>query len=155
MRYASRMKGQKKSLCTQRYRGSVNVRWFHLCSRVLHWLCCPRPLHCPFLPQKPSSAPIPFHEISLPTQMWYPFPKTNNLLLSFKALNLTMRVRRCIKGTLRKIIFLYATQSKKVKKTGNPTYFFCSCARKKLNQSQKGCQNMRQSQRKRQNQKRR
>ena len=34
------------------------------------------------LPQKPSSAHIPFHEISLPTQMLYLFLKTNTLLLS-------------------------------------------------------------------------
>ena len=41
------------------------------------------------------------------------------------------------------------------RKQENQTVFFCSCARKKLNQSQKGYQNMRQSQRIRQNQKRR
>ena len=45
-------------------------------------------------------------------------------------------------------------QKKNQKNPGKPTYFFCSCARKKLNQSLKGCQSMRQSQRKRQNQKR-
>ena len=96
-----------------------------------------------------------FHEISLPTQMLYPFLKTNTLLLSFKARNMTMRVRRPLKGTLRKKIRSHATQSKKVKKTRKPNCFFCSCARKKLNQSQKGHQNIRQSQRRRQNQKRR
>ncbi|DAA13283.1 TPA: hypothetical protein BOS_25393 [Bos taurus] len=92
---ASRMKGRKKTLCQQRYRGSV------------------------------------------------------------KAQNMTMRVRRPLKGTLRKKIRSYATQSKKVKKTRKPNCIFCSCARKKLNQSRKGYQNMRQSQRRRQNQKRR
>ena len=46
--------------------------------------------------------------------MLYPFLKTNTLLLSFKAWNMTIRVRRPIKGNLRKKIRLYATQSKKV-----------------------------------------
>ena len=105
--------------------------------------------------QKPSSAHIPFHEVSLPTQMLFPFLKTNTLLLSFKAWNMTMRVRRPLKVTLRKKIRSYATLSKKVKKTRKPNCFFCCCARKKLNQSRKGYQNMRQSQRRRQNQKRR
>jgi len=72
-----------------------------------------------------------------------------------KAWNMTMRVRRPLKGTLRKIIWSYVTQSKKVKKTRKPKFFFCSCARKKLNQSRKGYQNTRQSKRRRQNQKRR
>ena len=67
--------------------------------------------------------------------MLYPFLKTNTLLLSFKARNMTMRVRRPIKETFGSKIQLYATQSKKVKKTGKPTYFFCPCACKKLNQS--------------------
>ncbi|ELR50350.1 hypothetical protein M91_11854, partial [Bos mutus] len=95
MQCASRVKGRKKTLCPQRYRGSVKAR------------------------------------------------------------NMTMRVRRPLKGTLRKKILSHATQSKKVKKTRKPNCFFCSCARKKLNQSQKVYQNMRQSQRRRQNQKRR
>ena len=105
--------------------------------------------------QKPSSAHIPFHEVSLPTKMLFPFLKTNTLLLSFKAQNMTMRVWRLLKGTLRKKIRSYATLSKKVKKTRKPKCFFCCCARKKLNESRKGYQNMRQSQRRRQNQKRR
>ena len=41
------------------------------------------------------------------------------------------------------------------RKQENQTVFFCSCARKKLNQSRKGYQNTRQSKRRRQNQKRR
>ena len=152
---ASRVKGRKKTLCPQRYRGSVKVRWFHLCSPRSPLMLLPRPIHCPWLPQKPSSAHIPFHEISLPTQKLFPFLKTNTLLLSFKARNMTMRVRRPLKGTLRKIIWSYATKSKKVKKTRKPNCFFCSYEVKKLNQSRKGYQNMRQSQRRRQNQKRR
>ena len=72
-----------------------------------------------------------------------------------KAWNMTMRVRRPLKGTLRKKIRSYATQSKKVKKTRKPNCFFYSCAHKQLNHSRKGYQNMRQSQRRRQNQKRR
>jgi hypothetical protein len=103
----------------------------------------------------PSAAHIPFHEISLPTQLVSSFLKTNALLSSFKAGNMTMRVRRPLKGTLRKKIQSYGTQSKKVKKTRKPICFFCSCARKKLNQSRKGYQNTRQSKRRRQNQKRR
>ena len=73
--------------------------------------------------QKPSSAHIPFHEVSLPTQMLYPFLKTNTLLLSFKARNMSMRVRGTLKGTLRKKIRSYATLSKKVKKTRKPNFF--------------------------------
>ena len=67
--------------------------------------------------------------------MLYPFLKTNTLLLSFKARNMTMRVRRPLKGTSRKKIRSYATHSKKVKKTRKPNLFFCSSAHKKLNQS--------------------
>ena len=52
--------------------------------------------------------------------MLYPFLKTNTLLLSFKAWNMTMRGTRSLKGTLRKKIRSYATQSKKVKKTRKP-----------------------------------
>uniref|UniRef100_A0AC11D134 Uncharacterized protein n=1 Tax=Ovis aries TaxID=9940 RepID=A0AC11D134_SHEEP len=74
---------------------------------------------------------------------------------SVKARNTTMRVRRPLQGTMRKKIRSYATQSKKVKKTRKPNCFFCSCGRKKLNQSRKRYQNMRQSPRRRQNQKRR
>jgi len=40
-----------------------------------------------------------------------------------KAWNMTMRVRRPLKGTLRKIIWSYVTQSKKVKKTRKPKFF--------------------------------
>ena len=105
--------------------------------------------------QKPSSAHIPFHEISLPTQMLYPFLKTNTLLLSFKAWNMTMRVRRPLKGTSRMKIRSYATHSKKGKETRKPNSFFCSSACKTLNQSRKGYQYMRKSKRTRQNQKRR
>ena len=43
-----------------------------------------------------------------------------------------------MKGTLRKKIRSYAMQSKKVKTTRKPNCFFCSCARKRLNQSRKG-----------------
>ncbi|XP_055282853.1 spermatid nuclear transition protein 3-like [Moschus berezovskii] len=56
---------------------------------------------------------------------------------SLKARNVTMR------KTLRKKIRSYATQSKKVKKTRKPNWFFCSCARKTLNQCRKVYQNMR------------
>ncbi|XP_052519783.1 spermatid nuclear transition protein 3-like [Budorcas taxicolor] len=74
---------------------------------------------------------------------------------SVKARNMTTRVRRPLKGTLRKKIRSYATPSKKVKKPREPNSFLHSCACEKLNQSRKGYQNMSQSQRRRQNQKRR
>ena len=151
---ASRVKGRKKTLCPQRYRGSVKVRWFHLCSPRSPLMLLPRPIHCPWLPQKPSSAHIPFLEISLANQMWYIFLKTNTLLLSFKAQNMTMRVRKTLKGNLRMKLWSYDTQSKKVKKTIKPNCFFCSCAYKKLNQNLKVYQNMRLNQRRKQNQKR-
>ncbi|KAJ1058058.1 PREDICTED: spermatid nuclear transition protein 3-like [Capra hircus] len=95
VRFASRMKGRKKTLWQRRYRGSVKAR------------------------------------------------------------NMTVRVRRPLKGTLRKKIRSYATPSKKVKKTREPNCFLRSCAREKRNQSRKRYQNMSQSQRRRQNQKRR
>uniref|UniRef100_A0AC11C3T7 Uncharacterized protein n=1 Tax=Ovis aries TaxID=9940 RepID=A0AC11C3T7_SHEEP len=95
VRFASRMKGRKKTLWQRRYRGSVKAR------------------------------------------------------------NMTMRVRRPLKGTLRKKIRSYATPSKKVKKTREPNCFLRSRVREKLNQSRKRYQNMRQSQRRGQNQKRR
>ena len=88
--------------------------------------------------QKPSSAYIPFHEISLPTQMLYHFLNSNTLLLYFKARNMTMTLRRPIKGTLRQKIRSYDTQSKNVNKTRKLNCFFCSCASNKLNQSRKG-----------------
>ncbi|KAG5193947.1 hypothetical protein JEQ12_020308 [Ovis aries] len=94
MRFASRMKGRKKTLCQWRYRGSVKAR------------------------------------------------------------KMTMRVRRPLQGTLRKKIQSYDTQSKKVKKTRKPNCFF-SVPVHKLNQSKKRYRDMRQSQRRRQNQKRR
>ncbi|XP_055264782.1 spermatid nuclear transition protein 3-like [Moschus berezovskii] len=62
---------------------------------------------------------------------------------SVKARNVTMRVRRPPQGTLRKKIRSYATQSKKVKKARKQNWFFCSCARKTLNQCRKVYQNMR------------
>uniref|UniRef100_A0A8C6D9M3 Spermatid nuclear transition protein 3-like n=1 Tax=Moschus moschiferus TaxID=68415 RepID=A0A8C6D9M3_MOSMO len=61
---------------------------------------------------------------------------------SVNARNITIRVRRPLQGTLRKKIRLYATQSKKVKKTRKLNWFFCSCARKTLNQCQKWRQNL-------------
>jgi len=46
---APRVKGRKKTLCLRRYRGSVKVRWFHLCSP-----------HSPLtLPPKTSTLPLP------------------------------------------------------------------------------------------------
>ncbi|KAJ1057868.1 hypothetical protein K5549_015789 [Capra hircus] len=77
VRFASRMKGRKKTLWQRRYRGSVKAR------------------------------------------------------------NMTVRVRRPLKGTLRKKIRSYATPSKKVKKTREPNCFLRSCAREKRNQSRK------------------
>ena len=101
-------------------------------------------------PHQPTSL---FHEISLPIQFLYSFLKTSNLLMPLQAEKMTMRVIRPLQGSLRKKIWSYAPQMKKVKK--NKPVFFCSCAFKKLNQSKKRYRNMRQSQRRRQNQKRR
>uniref|UniRef100_A0A452EV98 Spermatid nuclear transition protein 3-like n=1 Tax=Capra hircus TaxID=9925 RepID=A0A452EV98_CAPHI len=56
---------------------------------------------------------------------------------SVKARNMTVRVRRPLKGTLRKKIRSY-----KVKKTREPNCFLRSCAREKRNQSPKRYQNM-------------
>ena len=123
MQYPTRGKGRKKTLCPQRYRGSVNVRRFQLCSPLSPLALLPKTSNCPCLPQKPSSAPIPFHEISLQTPILYPFIKSNTLLLSFKARNMSMRVRRTLKGTLRKKIRSYDTQSKNVKRTRKPNFF--------------------------------
>ncbi|KAI4554634.1 hypothetical protein MJG53_019933 [Ovis ammon polii x Ovis aries] len=61
-----------------------------------------------------------------------------NLILELKARNMTMRVRRPLKGTLRKKIRSHATPSKKVKNTREPNCFLRSCAREKLNQAEKG-----------------
>ncbi|XDA90637.1 hypothetical protein R6Z07F_020241 [Ovis aries] len=47
---------------------------------------------------------------------------------SVKARNMTMRVRRPLKGTLRNKIRSYATPSKKVKNTREPNCFLRSCA---------------------------
>ena len=80
-------------------------------------------LYTAFACQKPSSAHISFHEVSLPIQMLYPFLKTNTLLLSFKARNMTLRGRRPLKGTLRQKIRSYATLSKKVKNTRKANFF--------------------------------
>ncbi|XP_043751376.1 spermatid nuclear transition protein 3-like [Cervus elaphus] len=73
---------------------------------------------------------------------------------SMKARNMTMRARRPLQGALRKKIRSYATQSTKVKKTRKANCFFSRCGRKKLNRSQKRYQKMRQSQGRRQNQRR-
>ncbi|XP_065771166.1 spermatid nuclear transition protein 3-like [Muntiacus reevesi] len=73
---------------------------------------------------------------------------------SMKARKMTMRVRRPLQGAFRKKIRWYATQSKKMKKTRKANCFFSRCGRKKLNRSRKRYQKMRQSQGRRQNQRR-
>ncbi|XP_055267125.1 spermatid nuclear transition protein 3-like [Moschus berezovskii] len=62
---------------------------------------------------------------------------------SVKVQNITMRVKRPLQGTLRKKIRSYDNQSKKVKKTTKPNWFFCSYAHKTLNQPRNSYQNMR------------
>ena len=137
MRCTSRVKGRKKTLCPQRHRqceGKMIPSMLPTFSIDL----TAQDLYTALACQKPSSAHIPFHEISLPTQMLYPFLNSNTLLLYFKARNMTMSLRRPIKGTLRQKIRSYDTQSKNVKETGKPNCIFCSCASNKLNQSRKG-----------------
>ena len=85
-------------------------------------------------PHQPTAL---FHEISLPIQFLYSFLKTSNLLMPLQAQKMTMRVIRPLQGSLRKKIWSYDPQLKKVKKTNKQTVFFCSCACKKLNQSKK------------------
>ena len=60
MRCASRMKGRKKSFCTQRYRGSVKVRWFHLCSPRSPLTLPPKTSTVPFPATKALISPNPF-----------------------------------------------------------------------------------------------
>uniref|UniRef100_A0AC11DU27 Uncharacterized protein n=1 Tax=Ovis aries TaxID=9940 RepID=A0AC11DU27_SHEEP len=136
VRFASRKKGRKKTLWQRRYRGSVKAR--NMTMRVR------RPLKGT-LRKKIRSYATPSKKT-----LWQ-----RRYRGSVKARNMTMRVRRPLKGTLRKKIRSYATPSKKVKKTREPNCFLRSCAREKLNQSRKRYQNMSQSQRRRQNQKRR
>ncbi|XP_055263296.1 spermatid nuclear transition protein 3-like [Moschus berezovskii] len=103
-------------------------------------------------PQKPRRVPTQFGSRIKGRKMTHCQRRYRG---SVKAQNMTMRVRRPLQGTLRKKIRSYATQSKKVKKTGKPNWLFCSCANKTLNQRRKRYQNMKQSPRKGQNGKRR
>ena len=151
---ASGVKGRKKTLCQQRYRGNVKVRWFHLCSPRSSLTLLLKNSTLPLPGTKALFSPHPFSWNFSSNSDVIHFPQNYTLLLSFKAWNMTMKVRRPLKVALSKKIRSYAMQSKKVKKTRKPNCFFCSCARKNLNHSQKGYQNMRQSQRRRQNQKR-
>ncbi|KAG5193884.1 hypothetical protein JEQ12_020245 [Ovis aries] len=79
------------------------------------------------------------HEPTFTQQMakWIEVTESPCLGVQFQARNMTMRVRRPLKGTLRKKIRSYATPSKKVKKTREPNCFLRSSAREKLNQSRK------------------
>ncbi|KAI4554635.1 hypothetical protein MJG53_019934 [Ovis ammon polii x Ovis aries] len=73
------------------------------------------------------------HEPTFTQQMakWIEVTESPRLGVQFQARNMTMRVRRPLKGTLRKKIRSYATPSKKVKKTREPNCFLRSCARTK------------------------
>ena len=147
---ASGVKGQKKTLCPQRNRGNGNIRWVHLCS--------PR-FQLTFLP-KTSTLPLPAKSPHQPTFLFMKSPyqlrcyNLSSKLIPFSCLSrygIWLWGSEPLKWTLRKKIRSCATQSKKVKKTENPNFFFCSSARRKLNQSREGYQNMRQSQRRSQN----
>ena len=106
--------------------------------------------------KSPHQPTFLFHEISLPIQFLCSFLKTSNLPLPLQARKMTMRFRRPLQGTLKKNIWSYATQLKKVRKTRKPKCFLCSCACKKLNQTKKkSYQYMKQSHRRKQRQKRR
>ena len=155
MRFASKMNGKKKTLCQRRYRGSVKVRWLQLSSPCSPLTLLSKTSTLPLPGTKVLINPQPFSWDLPSNSVFISFLKTNTLVLSFQARNMTMRVRRPLQGTLRKKIQSYDTQSKKVKKIRKPNCFFCSYECKKLNQSRKRYQNMRQSQSRRQKQSRR
>ena len=60
MQCASRVKGRKKTLCPQRYRGSVKVRWFHLCSPRSPLTLLPKTSTMPVPATKALISPHPF-----------------------------------------------------------------------------------------------
>ena len=119
---ASRAKGRKKTMYTE-IQGQCEDKMIPSMLPTFSIDLTAQDLYTALACQKPSSAHIPFHEISLPTQMLYPFLNSNTLLLYFKARNMTMTLRRPIKGTLRQKIRSYDTQSKNVKRTKNQTVF--------------------------------
>jgi len=111
MQYSSRVKGWKKTLCPQRYKGTVKVSWFHLCSPHSPLTFLPKTSTLSLPATKALISPHPF-SWNLPSNSdVIPFPQTNPLLLSFKAQNMTMRVRIPLKGSLKKKIWSYTTQS--------------------------------------------
>ena len=60
MWYPTRVKGRKKTLCPQRYRGSVKVRWFHLCSPRSPLTLLPKTSTLPLPATKALISPHPF-----------------------------------------------------------------------------------------------
>ena len=60
MRYPTRVKGRKKTLCPQRYRGSVNVRWCPICSPLSPLTLLPKTSTLPLPATKALISPHPF-----------------------------------------------------------------------------------------------
>ena len=156
MRFASRMKGKKKTLCQWRYRGSVKVRWFHLHS----------PCYSLTLLLKSSTLPLPGTKALISP---HPFFMKSPFQFSFYALS-SKQVTFCCLYRHEKWPWgsedLYKEPWKRKSdhmplswrrwgKQESQSVFFCSCACKKLNQSKKSYQNMKQSHRRKQSQKRR
>ena len=102
MRCASRMKGRMKTLFTQRYRGSVKVRWFHICSprSPLTWL--PKTSTLPLLETKALICPHPFSR-NLPSNSdVIPFPQNEYPSLVFQGMEYDHEGQKNYKRNLEK-----------------------------------------------------
>ena len=94
MRFASRMKGKKKTLCQWRYRGSVKVRWLHLHSPCYSLTLLPKPSTLPLPGTKAFISPHPFFMKS-PFQFRFFFFFFNFTILYWFCHTLTWIHHRC------------------------------------------------------------